>query len=94
MNLPTPASKKEVQAFMGIIHFVCRFVPDFSLMIKPIHNILMQDHSFFWTEDTENYFVRINKEISSTPFLEKPDFEKDCIVYTNSTEEEIFAILL
>jgi hypothetical protein len=42
MNLPSLASKKEVQAFMGIINFVHRFVIDFSLMFKPIHNILMQ----------------------------------------------------
>jgi hypothetical protein len=34
MNLPAPTSKKEVQAFMGIINFVRRFVPYFSLMVK------------------------------------------------------------
>jgi hypothetical protein len=43
LNLPSPTSKKEVQAFMGIINFVHRFVPDFSLMLKPIHNIIKQD---------------------------------------------------
>jgi hypothetical protein len=31
LNLPAPTSKKEVQAFMGIINFVPRFVPDFAL---------------------------------------------------------------
>jgi hypothetical protein len=40
LNLPDLTSKKEVQAFMGIINFVCRFVPDFVVMVKPIHNIL------------------------------------------------------
>jgi hypothetical protein len=46
LNLPTPTSKKEVQAFMGIINFVRRFVPDFVFMVKPIHNIMKQDRSF------------------------------------------------
>jgi hypothetical protein len=46
LNLPAPTSKKEVQAFMGIINFIRRFVPDFSLMVKPIHNLLKQDISF------------------------------------------------
>jgi hypothetical protein len=49
LNLITPTSKKEVQAFMGIINFVCRFFPDFSLMVKPIHNLLKKDCSFSWT---------------------------------------------
>jgi hypothetical protein len=94
LNLPTPASKKEVQAFMGIINFVRRFVPDFALMVKPIHNLLKQDRSFSWTEDVENAFVRIKKAISSTPVLAKLDFEKDFIIYTNATEEAVSAILL
>jgi hypothetical protein len=46
LNLPTPTSKKEFQYFMGIINFFHRFVPDFAFMVKPIHNILKQDHSF------------------------------------------------
>jgi hypothetical protein len=94
LNLPAPTSKKEVQAFMGIINFVRRFVPDFALMVKSIHNLLKKDRSFSWTDDVENYFVRIKKEINSTPVLAKPDFKKDFIIYTNATKEAIYAILL
>jgi hypothetical protein len=45
-NLPTPTSKKSVQDFMGTINFVRRFVPDFAMMVKPIHNLLKQDRTF------------------------------------------------
>jgi hypothetical protein len=94
LNLPTPTSKKEVQAFMGIINFVRRFVPYSDFMVKPIHNILKQDCSFSWTDDIEKYFLKIKKAISSASVLAKPDFEKEFIIYTNATEEAIFAILL
>jgi hypothetical protein len=94
LNLPTPASKKEVQAFMGIINFVRRFVPDFAVMVGPIHNILKQDHSFYWANDVENAFLMIKKSIISAPVLEKPYFEKHFFIYTNATEEAIFVILL
>jgi hypothetical protein len=94
LNLPTPTSKKEVQAFMGIINFVHRFVLNFAIMVKPIHNILNLDRSFSWTNDVDNYFLRVKKEISSTPVLAKPDFEKDFIIYTNATDESISTILL
>jgi hypothetical protein len=59
---------------MGIINFVCRFVSDFVIMVKPIHNLLIRYRSFSWTDDIENDFIRIKKEISSTPFLAKSDF--------------------
>jgi hypothetical protein len=53
LNLHAPTSKKEVQAFMGIINCVRRFVPDFFVMVKPIHNILKQYRYFSWTNDVE-----------------------------------------
>jgi hypothetical protein len=63
-------------------------------MVKPIHNILKQYRSFSWNDDTEKYFVEVNKSISFAPVLEKPNFEKDFIIYTNATEEVICAILV
>jgi hypothetical protein len=85
LNIPAPTSKKEVQAFMGVINFVCMFVLDFDVMVKPIHNILKKYRSFSWTDDVENIFVGIKKEISSTLVLAKPDFEKEFMIYTNAT---------
>jgi hypothetical protein len=54
LNLPAPTSKKEVQAFMGVINFVHRFVPDFAVMVKLIHNLVKKDCSFSWIDDVEN----------------------------------------
>jgi hypothetical protein len=65
LNLPAPTSKKEVQDFMGVINFVHKFVPDFSVMAKPIHSLINKYCSFSWTDDVENVFVGIKKEISS-----------------------------
>jgi hypothetical protein len=45
LNIPIPTSK-EVQDFKSIINFACRFVPDFFVMVKLIHNLLKQDRSF------------------------------------------------
>jgi hypothetical protein len=79
---------------MGIINFFRRFAPDFVVMVKPIHSILKQDRSFSWTNDVENVFVRINKEINSAPVLAKPDFDKEFIIYINSIEEAVSTILI
>jgi hypothetical protein len=94
LNMLAPTSKKEVQAFMGVINFVRRFVPDFVVMVKLIHNLLKKYHSFSWTNDVENAFVGIKKAISSTLVLAKPDFEKEFAIYTNATEEAVSSILM
>lgn len=48
---------------MGRINFVRRFVPNFTVMVKPIHNMLKHDQSFSWTEDVERDFVGIKKQL-------------------------------
>jgi hypothetical protein len=63
-------------------------------MVKPIHNMLKKDRSFSWNDDTENDFVDIKNAISSAPVLAKPNLKQDFIIYTNTNEEAIFAILL
>jgi hypothetical protein len=93
MNLSSPTSKKEIQAFMSTINFVQRFVPNFFVIVKPINNILKQDQYFSWTYDVEKDFINIKRAISSAPVLAKLDFEKDFIIYTNATEEAIYAII-
>jgi hypothetical protein len=92
--MPVLASKKEVQAFMGVINFICRFFPYFDVMVKPIHNFLKKDHSFSWVDDVENSFLGIKRAISSTLVLAKPDFEKEFTIYTNVTEEAGSIVLM
>ena len=79
---------------MGIINFVHRFVVDFVVMVKPIHNLMKKHHCSFWIDEVDNTFLRVNKAINSAQVLAKPDFEKDFIIYTNATEEAISTILL
>jgi hypothetical protein len=85
LNLPPPTSKKEVQSFMGVINFVYKFVPDFVVMVKPIHNLLKKERSFSWIDDVKNSFVGIKKSIIFAPVLAKPNSEKEFTIYTNAT---------
>lgn len=43
---------------------------------------------------TKKAFFKIKDAISSTHVLAKLDFVKDFIIYTNATEEVVYAILL
>jgi hypothetical protein len=70
---------------MGKINFVRIFTPIFSRMAKPIHNMLKQDHSFSWNDDTKKDFIEIKRAIGSSLVLAKSNFEKYFIIYTNAT---------
>jgi len=92
--LPAPNSKKTIQAFMGKINFVRRFIPNFAYIIKPIHNLLKSNYTFIWDEKANHFSLKIKDALSSTPVLATPDFSRYFIVYTNATKESISAILI
>jgi len=45
-NLPTPKSVKDVRSFLGHAGFYRRFIKDFSVIFKPLSNLLTKDNIF------------------------------------------------
>ena len=82
-----------MQSFMGTINFVRRFVPDFSQIIKPLQQMVKQSVQFKWTDVEKNAFIKIKKSIVHAPSLKSPDFEKDFILYTFTSDNSLAAML-
>jgi hypothetical protein len=52
LDLPAPTSKKGIQAFMGTISFLHRFVPDFIVIVNVGRLVVVIDVNpshWFWT---------------------------------------------
>jgi ATP phosphoribosyltransferase regulatory subunit HisZ len=45
-NLSTPKSIKDVRLFLGHVGFYRRFIKDFSVISKPLSNLLTKDNIF------------------------------------------------
>ena len=53
VNLPTPKSIKDVISFLGHAGFYRRFIKNFSVISKPLSNLLTKDNIFEWAERCE-----------------------------------------
>ncbi|KAF8753916.1 hypothetical protein RHS01_06785 [Rhizoctonia solani] len=40
---PTPKTVKQVQAFLGFVNYLRRFIPNFSLVARPLHNLTKKE---------------------------------------------------
>ena len=58
-NLPTPKSIKDVRSFLGHAGFYRRFIKDFSVISKPLSNLLTKDNIFEWTEHCEEALLNL-----------------------------------
>jgi len=48
-NLPTPKSVKDVRSFLRHAGFYRSFIKDFSVISKPLCNLLTKENVFEWT---------------------------------------------
>jgi hypothetical protein len=61
--------------------------------VKLINLLLKKDQKIEWTIDTQEPFNNIKKEITTTPILISPEFQRDFIIYLFTIETIVASIL-
>jgi hypothetical protein len=89
-----PRNVKEIQSFLGRIHFLRRFIPNFAEIVKLITGMLKQDNEVKWTTEAKVSFTHINKFISEAPVSASPDYLKDFLIFSFTSEHTITVVLL
>ena len=69
-KLQPPTNKKKIQEFLGMLNFLCKYVYEMQLYLRPSYNILRQQNNFKWTTEHHTRFDEIKKllteQISNT----------------------------
>eukprot|EP00258_Populus_trichocarpa_P034346 XP_024450365.1 uncharacterized protein LOC112326507 [Populus trichocarpa] len=92
-NLPTPKSVKDVRSFLGHAGFYRRFIKDFSVISKPLSNLLTKDNIFEWTEHCEEAFVKLKNLLTSAPVVQPPDWSLPFEIMCDASDYAVGAVL-
>jgi len=92
-NLLTPKSVKDVRSFLGHAGFYKRFIKDFSVISKPLSNLLTKDNIFEWTEHCEEAFVKLKNLLTSAPVIQPPDWSLPFEIMCNASDYAVGAVL-
>eukprot|EP00253_Pinus_taeda_P008689 PITA_08689 len=93
-SLTLPINKKEIQAFLGKINFLRRFIPNYAEIVKDITNILRKDHEIKWNLSSRHEFEKIKRDISEAPTLASLDYTKPFSIFSFASETTLAAVLL
>jgi hypothetical protein len=91
--LSLPRSKKEVQAFLGRINFLRRFVSNFVELVKHITAMLRKGNEIKWTFEPRESFAQIKKALTEAPVLISPDYSKDFLIFSFASCDTIATVL-
>lgn len=91
-----PVTKKQVRAFLGLVGWYRKFIPNFSARAITLTNLTKknQPNNVVWTEDCEKAFKDLKDALCQEPVLQSPDFGKLFTVQTDASQQGIGAVLL
>jgi hypothetical protein len=93
VNLPTPKSIKDVRSFLRHVGFYRRFIKDFSVISKPLSNLLTKDNIFEWTEHCEEAFVKLKNLLTSAPVIQPPNWSLPFEIICDTSDYVVGVVL-
>lgn len=93
-KFPRPTNQQQIRQFLGLASFFRRFIRNFSIIAKPLTHLLKKDSKFVWSDEQENAFVHLKKELVQRPTMALYNPEAETEVHTDACRIGIGAILL
>ncbi|KXZ41351.1 hypothetical protein GPECTOR_528g523 [Gonium pectorale] len=82
-SYPSPHNVRQVRALLGTVGYYRSFVPGFSLVAKPLFELLKKDAPWRWGDAEETAFQTLKTALTNEPILRAPDFGRPFFVQTD-----------
>ena len=105
MDWCQPTTHKELHSFVGLCSYYRRFIPNFSQIAKPLHELIgpMKPKEgqkkygytteFHWTQEHQESFDKLKHALTTAPVLIYPDFSKPFVVEIDASGKGLGAVL-
>jgi len=68
-NWPSPKWVKEVQAFLGLMNYYQKFVPNYAKIAEPLTQLMHKNKRWHWDKEQKNAFHALKRSLSRTAHL-------------------------
>jgi RNase H-like domain found in reverse transcriptase/Reverse transcriptase (RNA-dependent DNA polymerase) len=86
---PMPTNLPELRSFLGFGNYYKDFIPDYSRITRPLHDLTKNSVQWHWDDSQRNAFELLKEIFTSYPVLRNPDPTK---CYTVDTDMSQFAV--
>ncbi|KAL8616281.1 hypothetical protein ACOMHN_056224 [Nucella lapillus] len=98
MQIPTPTTKKQVRALLGLLSFYRRYVPNFATLSAPLTDLTKdgprKSRSIDWTPACAKALENIQAVMSAEPVLLLPHLDEQFVLRTDASSVGLGAVLL
>jgi hypothetical protein len=94
LNWNTPQNVLDIRSILGLVRYYRRFIEGFSMISKPMTELLEKGKTFEWTPRHEANFQELKKRLSTTPVLTMLDMEKPFSIYYDASSQGLGCVLM
>ncbi|KAK9687546.1 RNase H-like domain found in reverse transcriptase [Popillia japonica] len=93
-HFPVPCSRKDVKSFIGLTSYFRKFVKEYSIIAKPLTDLLRAQNEFVFGEKELATFKTLQVALTSFPILCIYDPNLEIEVHTDASTKGYGAVLL
>lgn len=90
---PTPTNVTELKAYLGLLNYYNRFLPNLSTWLAPMHQLLRKDEKWAWTNKQEEAFRRSKELLQSASVLVHYSADRELILACDASPYGVGAVL-
>lgn len=90
---PSPKNVKELRAFLGLVNYYHKFLPNLSSVLSPLYQLLQQNIKWKWTTTHTETFEKVKELLQSSTLLVHFDPEKDLLITADASPYGLGAVL-
>ncbi|CAK6981241.1 uncharacterized protein LOC108874699, partial [Scomber scombrus] len=90
---PAPATRKQLQRFLGFANFYRRLIRDYSRLAAPFSQLTSVKKTFEWSAEAQTSFEQLKTKFTAAPVLIHPDPVLQFIVEVDASDCGVGAVL-
>ena len=87
-------SYRNIRSFIRFCNFYQKFIPNFSVLTQPLHDLTKKGTTFMWGKEQDNVFIKLKETFLSTPVIKMPNTTKPFFVMTDTFLTALGGVLM
>jgi len=92
-EMPTPQDVTQLHAFLGMVQYYARFLPDLATHLAPLHRLLQKEVKWSWGAEKEASFRVVKEMLLQDKALVHYDPDLPLVLATDSSSYGLSAVL-